>query len=452
MWRTWMLAVGLLSNLLVGGDRHATKSSSAQALDCFRSLEEFTWSCCGAKPTFAFGSELWIGCCEHLAQQCVIHRIDAVRGASEVPSSVSHAVFREDSDVVLDMDDGNKIGAADIDGVSVCDQLNDVACGGSAFGDVTVEHVVGKSDEKWHDHSHGEGVARLPRILFDVTPHAVRQFNDLQLHTLSRRRLAVVSILVQTDDHESKGKADLLLNALQLRCSAVRKGSLLPFYMISAHLDARGADLLRSFGWVVENRTSDVEFMKMAYWPIYDEHDAAKQNRLWVQGVTGQHIEKRIDGWATYFKFYAWNSTAYDQALLVDVDVCFKENPDIVFLKMPAETAFAASPEKRFGKYWGLNSHMMVLRPSNKEFRALVDRARRGHYIPYTNSEQDVLEAAYPGHLFAPESMHRIVKHHHYRNVVQTTRCSATALAELSSPTCDDFWERCMSPNLASGC
>ncbi len=48
----------------------------------------------------------------------------------------------------------------------------------------------------------------------------------------------------------------------------------------------------------------------------------------------------------------------------------------------------------------GLNSHLMIITPSQETFDEIITRAKQGEYIPFTNTEQDVLEALWMPRLF----------------------------------------------------
>merc|ERR1711879_334760 len=119
-----------------------------------------------------------------------------------------------------------------------------------------------------------------------------------------------------------------------------------------------------------------------------------------------------------------------------DLDVCFRENPDLRLAQLSPSVLLKASPERYSRRYWGINSHLMVLKPSRDLFWALLSRAKRGEYIPYTNGEQDVLESVFPTHLFATESMHKFISHHHWWSLMVTPECSWAKLYELNISNC----------------
>eukprot|EP00747_Dinoflagellata_sp_TGD_P170147 gnl/TRDRNA2_/TRDRNA2_200984_c0_seq1.p1 gnl/TRDRNA2_/TRDRNA2_200984_c0~~gnl/TRDRNA2_/TRDRNA2_200984_c0_seq1.p1 ORF type:complete len:334 (-),score=33.58 gnl/TRDRNA2_/TRDRNA2_200984_c0_seq1:57-1058(-) len=267
-------------------------------------------------------------------------------------------------------------------------------------------------------------------------------------------RAAVYAVLVNTTDHYhssmlSYAAQNFVLNAMQLRCSASRVGSLLPFRLIAVNLHPTYADLLSRLGWVVEEHSHRVKHIKDIYKPVYSRQEAEEQGRWWVFDTA---VQRRRDGWATYFKFYGWRKARYDRILMVDLDICFLDNPDPVLAALSAEEIFKASPSREGRRYWGLNTGVMVFSPSLGVFRSLVSRAASGDYVPYTNTEQDVLEFEFPPHLFATEDMSTVMTYRHGWHIAETATCSLEALAALPAATCRDFWERCVIPDTENGC
>ena len=59
-------------------------------------------------------------------------------------------------------------------------------------------------------------------------------------------------------------------------------------------------------------------------------------------------------------------------------------------------TTKTLSSEKAKRSYLGLNTHMMILRPSLDFYALLLANAALGHFVPYTRTEQDVIESAFP--------------------------------------------------------
>jgi hypothetical protein len=128
-------------------------------------------------------------------------------------------------------------------------------------------------------------------------------------------------------------------------------------------------------------------------------------------GLLGANLrfQSRMDGRMTVLKYWAWKLD-YDGVLLVDADVCF-----IAPGGTPATTAaelymfaaklhdrgvyFAAYPEGKSRTYLGFNTRFSFVRPSTYAFKLLVDKAASGDFVPFTNTEQDVLETVYSPHV-----------------------------------------------------
>jgi hypothetical protein len=162
-----------------------------------------------------------------------------------------------------------------------------------------------------------------------------------------------------------------------------------------------------------ERQASGVDLMPYFH-PVYSEAAAQAQGR---RVASGQPLHKRLDGAGTYYKLLAFALTGYRRVLLFDADVVFLENPDpfVVGPLPPAAAAtpgsatdaaargaapaeplflFEAHPETAHRQgYTGLRSNLALLRPHNATLAALLAAAHAGAYTPYTNTEQDVLEA-----------------------------------------------------------
>ena len=125
--------------------------------------------------------------------------------------------------------------------------------------------------------------------------------------------------------------------------------------------------------------------------PRFNDRD---KDHLWVPNNAVQH---RLDGNCTATKFHAWNLTEFDAVAVVDSDVCLRPlslmNSLHAFSK--SDKIFAASPERAFRKYNGFNTHLMFLKPNRHIFNLLIDKAASSDFVPYTNTEQDVLETVF---------------------------------------------------------
>lgn len=215
-------------------------------------------------------------------------------------------------------------------------------------------------------------------------------------------KVAVFTVLVNAQEHYKK--EDMVPQAAHLLCSARRLGSKLPFHLIhGGGLEKQEMRFLETLGWIVQDERIDRAFFRSLFKPVFKRTMAARQNRRWNDGNA---VQRRYDGWATYFKFNAWTNTQYDHVVLSDVDVVFNENPDPVLGTIPEGDVFQSycETEKRHN-YTGMNTHMMILKPALKIFKQLCMKANMGDYVPYTNTEQDILEDLYPAERFATGNM-----------------------------------------------
>lgn len=109
-------------------------------------------------------------------------------------------------------------------------------------------------------------------------------------------------------------------------------------------------------------------------------------------------LQRRTDGPATATKLFALTLTSYDYVLVSDLDVQFLESPLHALLEARRQNALflAAHWERGYRSYRGLNSHLIIVRPSTTLFAVLAAQAESGHFIPFTRTEQDVLESTLP--------------------------------------------------------
>jgi hypothetical protein len=110
------------------------------------------------------------------------------------------------------------------------------------------------------------------------------------------------------------------------------------------------------------------------------------------------HLQARNDGPETSLKFFAWALTRYRLVLHTDADVHFLESPAAALAEAHGRGLLFQAARVERGKrgYLGLNTHMMILRPSLSIFAVLAANAATGHFIPYTRTEQDVIESTLP--------------------------------------------------------
>ena len=96
----------------------------------------------------------------------------------------------------------------------------------------------------------------------------------------------------------------------------------------------------------------------------------------------------------------------YAGVAVVDTDVCVHEDVHAWMRRLHRNgTYFAAMKEVVGRPHLGMNTHLMYLRPSRLLHRLLVDKARLGDFMPYTNGEQDVIETVFAPHLDSPEGL-----------------------------------------------
>ena len=120
--------------------------------------------------------------------------------------------------------------------------------------------------------------------------------------------------------------------------------------------------------------------------------------RLPAGSASVEHANPRPDGCATVIKLFAWNLTFFRRVLVVDLDVAMLESPERTLRAADEHQILfqAVADQSTRHRYTGLNTHMMLLRPSNTLCTVLLTNARQGHYVPYTFTEQDVVETALP--------------------------------------------------------
>ena len=84
---------------------------------------------------------------------------------------------------------------------------------------------------------------------------------------------------------------------------------------------------------------------------------------------------------------------------MVDTDNVFTEDPQ-PWLEARSRSGeyFAANAEKLQRNYYGLNGHMLFLRPSAILFEVLRNLGRYGDFVPFLNGEQDALESVFAPH------------------------------------------------------
>ena len=99
---------------------------------------------------------------------------------------------------------------------------------------------------------------------------------------------------------------------------------------------------------------------------------------------------------------------------------CSRSFMDILHLRKSYFLAELEYGDRSGRRYSGLNTHMMYLEPSALVGQLLLDKARTGDFVPFTNTEQDVLET-----VFSPYASGRISPppHKHHRAMSNKGNC-----------------------------
>mmetsp|Transcript_124237 Transcript_124237/g.397686 ORF Transcript_124237/g.397686 Transcript_124237/m.397686 type:complete len:113 (-) Transcript_124237:169-507(-) len=105
------------------------------------------------------------------------------------------------------------------------------------------------------------------------------------------------------------------------------------------------------------------------------------------------------------------------------------------------------------------NSALFAARPSESTFGALARRAAEGGFAPYTNSEQDVLNAHFQDGLAGNLSIDDLVPHEHWCSKPESPwligehclrKSDSSLLLRMASAGagCEEFWSTCISYRL----
>ena len=233
------------------------------------------------------------------------------------------------------------------------------------------------------------------------------------------RQAVVVCLCNGTDYRESASHLQLQRAAL-LACSLRSAKSAIELVAMVRGFSMSSADHLRRAGFdrvidVSHVPTSAFALSPLTRPPEYRKGELRNVDRTMARGAElpvgwgrkwiAQPVQDRQDGVCTTTKLLAWNLTEYDNVLCVDTDVVFSEDPS-PWMRRHSERYFVARREVATRHYLGLNTHMFYLKPSQLLFRVLSDASTSGHYIPYTNTEQDVLESVFAPLAFPPLPRH----------------------------------------------
>ena len=130
------------------------------------------------------------------------------------------------------------------------------------------------------------------------------------------------------------------------------------------------------------------------YLPRYDAGDAQHDTNRTIEDYrsrgranfappAGSSVQQRTDGAMTSVKFHAWRLTQYAVVLHTDVDVLFLESPLAALRAAHAKQLIfqAAASETAKRGYMGINTHMMLLRPSLDVYALISANAASGHFM-----------------------------------------------------------------------
>ena len=218
-------------------------------------------------------------------------------------------------------------------------------------------------------------------------------------------RMALVVSLCNGTDYKGKPGIVQLMRAGSLACSLRQLRSSISLVANVYGFDKSHHSTLANMGYTVIDHSS-VPRSKFALRPLF-EYNQAAWGRRWPRG---NFVQKRRDGTCTAFKLLAWNLTRYRRVLHADADVFFLSDP-APWLHRHRNLQFAAINEYLGNKtnvarergYDGLNTHLMLLTPSRAVVSILLANAVTGNFIPYTNSEQDVVESIFSSHVRYPD-------------------------------------------------
>ncbi|KAL1508220.1 hypothetical protein AB1Y20_004337 [Prymnesium parvum] len=217
---------------------------------------------------------------------------------------------------------------------------------------------------------------------------------------------ALLTFLCNMSDHHGHGWADQLLRAHRLGASVGRVSPIEKIAVLYGFReDVMGSAALTSVGWRIWN-VSALPEAAFAMEPVYKPNASLRLH--WPRRPA--NVQRRQDYKCTSLKLLAWNLTQFERVMVSDTDVCVLED------LLPWMTAhwgeyFIATPQGLDRPYQGISSHFMFLQPNGLVFQMLRDMGQSRSYIPYTNSEQDIIET-----MFATrKTMPKLPTHRHDR-------------------------------------
>ena len=197
-------------------------------------------------------------------------------------------------------------------------------------------------------------------------------------------------------DYSGGSAQEQVERAKLLACSARGVGSSIDLVALTRGLNDAALGALHASGFRVLDATS-IERSRYALQPL--SSPPTPNTRKWPRAG---RVQSRADHACTSVKLLAWNMTGYRSALLVDTDVVLRADPLPWMRRHAASQQMVAETEVASRGYVGFGTHMVLLRPNAEVFELLRASSVAGSFVPYTNSEQDVIETVFSPHLPRP--------------------------------------------------
>lgn len=248
------------------------------------------------------------------------------------------------------------------------------------------------------------------------------------VRSLPAARFAFVLALCNMSDHKGRTGGYQLVAAHAVMRSLNRTGSHMVPVCLTHGFGAPAMQLLRQFGCHVLDVSDEPANMHML------AHNDGR-----AKWPSAGRVQLRLDFVATGMKFHAWELTMYDRVIVSDSDMCILEDPE-PWMAAHLDEQFVAPViplDQEVRGFLGISSHYMLVRPSLQVARILKDMGRSGGFVPYTNSDQDVIETVFPAH-----AQHGVMlpKHAHQKDFAawqhpacKWARCEADAVAKDDS-------------------
>ena len=135
------------------------------------------------------------------------------------------------------------------------------------------------------------------------------------------------------------------------------------------------------------------------------------------------------DAGRTGLKLQAWRLTDYDLVLHTDTDVVFTESPAGMFTRAHADGLLFHAQRQWGGRgYWGISSHLMLLKPNDDIASVLAANSAEGHFVPYSMTDADVVESVFPPTVVSSSGEHS-KSYHHSHSYIRAALRAFTALS-----------------------